>query len=65
MDPPVPLILAASGASDHSKHMRLAEQLEWAREIGALDEAIVRLKEIAPHCWNRGSLDRWDEDNYY
>lgn len=29
-DPPVPLILAACGESDASKHHRLLSQLDWA-----------------------------------
>ena len=42
--PPVPMILAAFGESDASKHRRLGEQLEWALENNCLDEAIQYLE---------------------
>ena len=47
--PPVPLILAASGASDASKHHRLGDQLRWAEQNGCLAEAI-RFLTVLPAC---------------
>jgi hypothetical protein len=53
-NPPVPLILAASGASNAAKHQRLTLQLRWARENGCLDEAIEYLQGIPSGQWNSG-----------
>ena len=56
---PVPLILAASGASDHAKHCRLGEQLVWAIENGVLADALDFLRGISAEHWNSGTPDRW------
>ena len=45
-DPPVPLILGASGESNARKQERLAQQLEWALQHGILEEAIRFLQQI-------------------
>lgn len=63
-DPPVPLILAASGESDASKHHRLSKQLEWALEHGCLKEAIAFLNALSPDKWNSGTLENWNKDSY-
>ena len=63
-DPPVPIILAASGESNAVKHRRLGAQLDWARENGCLDEALATLQSIPNDQWNIGSLTRWEKDNY-
>jgi hypothetical protein len=63
-DPPVPLILAASGASDQSKQERLKAQLEWADRAGVLGQALAMLDAIPTDCWNHGSPERWNQDNY-
>lgn len=64
-DPPVPLILAASGESAQSKQERLGAQLEWADKIGVLPEAIAELNAIPDECWNYVSHDCWLQDSYY
>jgi len=38
--PPIPLILAASGASDRAKHDRLSRQLDWAIANNCFEAAI-------------------------
>ena len=63
-DPPVPLILAASGESDASKQRRLREQLVWAERNSLLDVALSWLEAIPAEQWNVGSLDRWHVDSY-
>lgn len=63
--PPVPLILAASGASDASKHWRLSEQLRWAEESGCLDDALSFLQFISAEHWNTCSPEQWNQDNYW
>lgn len=63
-NPPVPLILAASGESDASKHHRLRQQLEWADRHDRLDEAITRLAAIPVEQWNASSLESWNQDSY-
>ena len=63
--PPVPLILAASGESDRSKHDRLAHQLLWAIDHGCFAEAVTYLEGLADdEQWNIGSADSWDQDYY-
>lgn len=64
-DPPVPLILAASGASDRTKQEMLAAQLAWADKAGILADALVVLNAIPAEGWNQGSPERWNQDNYY
>jgi hypothetical protein len=61
--PPVPLILAASGASDDSKHTRLSEQLAWAITHSCFREAITFLERLPRDHWNAGSLDQWNRDS--
>ena len=63
-DPPVPLILAASGESDASKHLRLSMQLQWALDHDCLNDAIEFLRNISSDKWHSGSLDNWDKENY-
>jgi len=58
-NPPVPLILAASGESHGSKHRRLREQLEWADRSGLLDLALSWLSAVPPDKWNVAGLDDW------
>ena len=60
-DPPVPLILAASGESDASKHFRLSEQLYWAADHNCLDKAFEFLKNLSSKKWNRGPLEDWNK----
>jgi len=62
--PPVPLILAASGESDASKHRRLADQLQWASENGCLDEAIRYLRTLRTDQWNWSPPEQWNQDSY-
>ncbi|HEY5895806.1 MAG TPA: hypothetical protein VIT91_21510 [Chthoniobacterales bacterium] len=64
-DPPLPLILAASGESDGSKHRRLSNQLEWALENGCRDEAIRYLQDMTVEQWNSCPLERWEQDSYW
>jgi hypothetical protein len=59
-----PLILAASGESDSTKHGRLHDQLEWALDNECVDEAIHYLKELSADCWNSGSSEGWNADSY-
>lgn len=63
--PPMPLILAASGESDFSKHKRLEEQLRWAQENGVLDEAIEFLRGLRPDQWNCGTPENWHRSSYW
>lgn len=62
--PPVPLILAASGASDDSKHTRLSDQLAWAIAHGCFREAITFLDRLPRDKWNGGRLEEWHRDSY-
>ena len=62
--PPVPLILAASGASDRAKHQRLSDQLDWAIANECLDEAIAFLEKLEIDKWNHGTPDNWDDEFY-
>lgn len=63
-NPPVPLILAAAGESDASKHHRLRQQLEWADRHDLLDGALARLAAIPVEQWNASSLTSWSQDSY-
>ncbi len=62
--PPVPLILAASGASDRAKHQRLSDQLDWAIANECFDEAIAFLEKLEIDNWNLGMPDNWDDEFY-
>ena len=62
--PPMPLILAASGEADNTKHQRLAEQLRWAQANGALTEALQFLNELPPDRWNQGTAESWYRSSY-
>ncbi len=62
--PPVPLILAASGESNGSKHRRLASQLEWALQNNCLDDAIRYLEALHGDQWNQGAIEQWEQDYY-
>jgi len=62
--PPVPLILAALGAADRSKHQRLAEQLRWAQANGVLTEALQFLGNLPPDQWNQGTAENWHRSAY-
>ncbi len=62
--PPVPLILAASGASDRAKHQRLSDQLDWAIASEYFDEAIAFLEKLEIDNWNHGTPDNWDNEFY-
>lgn len=63
-NPPVPLILAASGESDANKHRRLAEQLQWAVDNNCLYDAIRYLEDIPAEQWNKSSREQWNQDSY-
>ena len=63
-DPSVPLILAASGESDASKHYRLSEQLYWAADYNCLDEAIEFLKNLSSEKGDSGSFEGWNKTGY-
>lgn len=62
--PKSPLILAASGESNRTKHDRLRVQLDWASEAGCLQEAIGYLQGIPVDHWNSGNRECWDKDSY-
>lgn len=62
--PPVPLILAASGEANSSKHQRFAEQLYWAQANGALTEALEFLAELRPDQWNHSTAENWHRSAY-
>ena len=64
LDPPVPLILAASGESDASKHLRLSKQLQWALDHDCLNEAIDFLRDLSFDKWNSGPLDTWNKEYF-
>ena len=57
--PPMPLILAASGASDATKHDRLREQLLFAERNGFLLGAIKWLNDLESDSWNHSSESNW------
>jgi hypothetical protein len=59
--PPMPLILAASGASDSTKHDRLREQLMFAEQNGFSLEAIEWLTALRHDSWNHGSESNWHQ----
>jgi hypothetical protein len=63
-NPPLPLILAASGESDGSKHRRLSSQLQWALENGSLDDALKYLQRLPVEHWNSCASEQWDQDSY-
>jgi hypothetical protein len=63
-DPPVPLILGASGESNSKKHSRLRGQLEWALDNSCIAEAIGYLEKIPADQWNSSSRERWGRDSY-
>lgn len=62
--PLAPLILAASGASNSTKLLRLREQLLWADSHGLSRDALDWLRALPRDQWNRGSVQEWHEDNY-
>jgi hypothetical protein len=64
VNPPVPLILAASGESHASKHGRLSSQLEWAVANDCLDEALRYLETIPDEEWDSCPLEKWNLDSY-
>jgi hypothetical protein len=64
-DPPVPLILAASGESPASKHFRLSLQLDWALDHNILDQALNYLKQLENQEWVTSTPSRWNTENYY
>jgi hypothetical protein len=57
--PAMPLILAASGVSDSTKHDRLREQLMFAERNGFAIEAIEWLSSLTLDDWNHGSESNW------
>ena len=63
-NPPVPLILAASGESDASKHRRLGDQLRWAEANGCLADAIRSLTDLPAEDWNACPPAQWNQDSY-
>jgi hypothetical protein len=63
--PPMPLILAASGEADSTKHQRLGEQLRWAQEHGVLVEALQFLNALQPDQWNWGTAENWRRSSYW
>src|SRR5688500_16645073 len=64
-NPPVPLILAASGESPASKQSRLEEQLSWALRNNCLDQAIEFLVNLEDHKWVTSPESRWNKDTYW
>lgn len=62
--PPGPLILAASGESDASKHRRLSDQLYWAHENGCLDVSLRYLRDVPVEQWNSSPPEKWFRDSY-
>ena len=63
-DPPVALILAASGESAWIKQERLGAQLEWAHKIGCLAEAVAELDAIPENGWDSCATEQWHKDSY-
>jgi hypothetical protein len=63
--PPLPLILAASGESDGTKHERLGEQLKWAKANGLLAAALEFLQKLDSSNWNHGTAKDWDQSSYF
>ena len=61
---PVPLILAASGESDRSKHQRLSDQLDWAIANGCFDEAIEFLENLDENKWNSDPAKAGEREFY-
>ncbi len=61
--PPVPLILAASGASNRAKHQRLSDQLDWAIASKIFNEAIAFLEKLEIDNWNHVTPDNWDDSS--
>ena len=55
----MPLILAASGASESTKHDRLREQLVIAERHGFAIEAIEWLSSLTLGDWNHVSKSNW------
>ena len=62
--PLMPLILAAAGESDATKHLRLRAQLEWTASQGKLCEAIEWLNDLKLEGWNVGSSETWHLTSY-
>ena len=60
----MPLILAASGEADASKHCRLSKQLFWAHDNACLDEALAYLNGIPADEWSVGSPGQWHQEFY-
>ena len=65
VDPIVPLILAASGASNAEKYQRLSAQLQWAKDRKKLDQAIDWLEALPIADWNYCSSDKWQKSSYF
>ena len=63
-DPMRPLILAASGESDATKHRRLEEQLRWAADQACLAAALEFLKSLDNTAWNHCPEDQWATESY-
>ena len=61
---PVPLILAASGESNGTKHSRLRDQLEWAARLGLLPAALSWLDRLPFSKWNSCSHANWNKTNH-
>ena len=64
-DPPVPLILAASGESPASKQQRLEAQLEWAQTNNCLEQAIDFLKKLDDQKWVTSPASGWNTSSYW
>ena len=65
LDPDVPLILAASGASAADKFNRLHEQLQWSMEQGNLRKAIDWLEALPIEDWNYSPPENWHKSSYF
>lgn len=63
-EPPMPMILGGSGASNDHKLAQLRAQLIWAEQHGRLADSIELLKAIPPERWNTGSDLNWYRDSY-
>jgi len=62
--PPAPLVLAACGESNSSKHQCLADQLRYAKENGVLDKVVSFLMSLTADEWDCGDV-HCSLDSYY
>jgi hypothetical protein len=65
VDPPMPLILAASGESPASKQDRLEAQLTWAQTNNCLELALDFLKKLPIDKWSTSPSSKWNTSSYW